>query len=136
MGTGNYAGVTGMTLNPASIVDSRLKFDINLIGISNYYSNNYLSVKRDALVTGAFFKDKYKDWSLVQRDRSQTRLLGVLAPLIPPYWLGATPVEGMTCGTVRNLGPESGHIVAPRLVPGTESGRVRHGLIVYDGGRS
>lgn len=73
---------------------------------------------------------------LVHRDRSQTRLLGVLAPLIPPYWLGATPVEGMTCGTVRNLGPESGHIVAPRLVPGTENRRVRRGLTVYDGGRS
>jgi hypothetical protein len=73
---------------------------------------------------------------LVQRDRSQTRLLGVLAPLIPPYWLGVTPIEGLTCGTIRNLGPESGHIAAPRLVPGTENGRIRRGLIVYDGGRS
>ncbi|MGN6438783.1 MAG: DUF5723 family protein [Agriterribacter sp.] len=76
LGTGNYAGITGMTLNPASIVDSRLKFDINLIGISNYYSNNYLSVKRDALVRGSFFKDKYKDWSLVQRDLLEENRLG------------------------------------------------------------
>lgn len=68
LGTGNYGGVAGMSLNPASIVDSRIKFDLNLIGISNYYSNNYLSVKRNALINGSFFKSRYKDWSLVQRD--------------------------------------------------------------------
>jgi hypothetical protein len=73
---------------------------------------------------------------LVHRDRAQTRLLGVLAPLIPPYWLGAVPVERMTCGTFRHLGAEARHIVAPRLVPGSDNGRIRHGLVVYDGGRS
>lgn len=72
---------------------------------------------------------------LQHRDPRQTRLLGVLAPFVPPYWLGATPLVSMTCGIVRHLGPESGHIVAPRLVPGTENARIRHGLIVYDGGR-
>jgi hypothetical protein len=69
-------------------------------------------------------------------DPSQTRLLGVMAPLVPPYWLGAKPVGNLTLGTIRHLGPESGHIVAPRLVPGTDDGRIRRGLIVYDGGRS
>lgn len=73
---------------------------------------------------------------LVHRDRSLTRLLGVLAPLIAPYWLGAIPVKALTCGTIRNLGPESEHMAAPRLVPGTENGRIRRGFIVYDGGRS
>lgn len=68
LSTGNYTGVTGMNLNPASIVDSRLKFDLNLIGVSTYFSNNYLSVKRTALLDGSFFRDKYKDWSMVQRD--------------------------------------------------------------------
>ena len=69
-------------------------------------------------------------------DRSQRRLLGVLAPLIPPYWLGTTPVAAVTCGTVRNLLPEDAHIEAPRLVPGSDTGRARRGFIVYDGGRS
>jgi outer membrane protein OmpA-like peptidoglycan-associated protein len=68
LSTGNYTGVTGMNLNPASIVDSRLKFDLNLIGFSTYFSNNYLSVKRTALLDGSFFKDKYKDWNMVQKD--------------------------------------------------------------------
>lgn len=73
---------------------------------------------------------------LVHRDRSQNRLLGVLAPLVQPYWLGTTPVAGIVCGTVRNLGPEAEHVIAPRLVPGTDNGRVRRGFVVIDGGRS
>jgi hypothetical protein len=73
---------------------------------------------------------------LVHRDRSQTRLLGVLTPLVSPYWLGATAVSGITCGTIRNLGPEAGHVIAPRLVPATDNTRVRRGLVVIDGGRS
>jgi hypothetical protein len=73
---------------------------------------------------------------LRHRHHSQTRLLGVLAPLLPPYWLGTTPVEGLTCGTIRYLGPDSGHVAAPRLVPGMENGRVRRGLTIYNGGRS
>jgi hypothetical protein len=71
---------------------------------------------------------------LRHRHRSQMRLLGVLAPLVPPYWLGATPVEGLTCGTIRYLGPDAGHVVAPRIVPGTEN--MRRGLTIYNGGRS
>jgi hypothetical protein len=67
---------------------------------------------------------------------SRPRLLGVLAPLVPPYWLGATPVEEMTCGTIRYLGANSGLIAAPRLVPGMDNGRLRRGLTIYDGGRS
>ena len=73
---------------------------------------------------------------LKHRDPLQTRLLGVLAPAEPPYWLGVTPVKDLTCGTVRHLGADSGHIAAPRLGPGTETGRIRRGLIVYEGGRS
>ncbi len=73
---------------------------------------------------------------LIHRDRSQARLLGVLAPLAVPYWLGARPVEGLNCTTIRHLGPGTITVAAPRLVPLSENGRVRHGLVVYDGGRS
>jgi len=73
---------------------------------------------------------------LRRRNQSRTRLLGVLAPFVPPYWLGTTPVEGMTCGTIRYLGAHSGLIAAPRLVPATDDARMRHGLTIHDGGRS
>lgn len=48
--TGNYAGVTGVMIQPASIVDSRYKFDINLISSGINYSNNYFLIKRDAIL--------------------------------------------------------------------------------------
>ena len=50
LNTGNYAGVTGVMLQPASIVDSRYKFDINLISSGINYSNNYFLVNRDAIL--------------------------------------------------------------------------------------
>lgn len=57
--TGNYAGIASVSQNPASIVDSRLKFDINIFGISSSFNNNYLSIKKDALIRGSFFKSPY-----------------------------------------------------------------------------
>jgi hypothetical protein len=73
---------------------------------------------------------------LVHRDRGQARLLGVLAPHIVPYWLGASPLAGLRNGTSRYLGPTVETADAPRLVPAPEGTRLRHGLTVYDGGRS
>ena len=45
----NYAGVTGVYQQPASIVDSRMKFDMNLIGVNLGAYNNYIGIKRSAL---------------------------------------------------------------------------------------
>ena len=59
MATGNYAGISGIWMNPANIVDSRYKFDINVIGVNSYYNNNYLLVKNAALVRRLFYKDPY-----------------------------------------------------------------------------
>ncbi|MBK7856370.1 MAG: hypothetical protein IPJ79_17085 [Bacteroidetes bacterium] len=44
----NYAGVTGLDLNPASIVDSRLKFDFNLVTMGVVLDNNYLLSQKTA----------------------------------------------------------------------------------------
>ena len=44
----NYAGVTGVYLQPASIVDSRMKFDMNLIGLNIGAYNNYIGIDRSA----------------------------------------------------------------------------------------
>tara|TARA_R110001592_G_scaffold262558_1_gene527621 strand:- start:4664 stop:6742 length:2079 start_codon:yes stop_codon:yes gene_type:complete len=44
-GTDNYNGVHGLISNPANIVDSRFKTDINLIGVSGLIGNDYYSAK-------------------------------------------------------------------------------------------
>jgi outer membrane protein OmpA-like peptidoglycan-associated protein len=42
----NYAGVSGVFLQPASIADSRYKVDISLVGAGLTLGNNYVSVTR------------------------------------------------------------------------------------------
>jgi len=70
---------------------------------------------------------------LRHRGGAHGRMLGALAPLTVPYWVGAMPLQGLTLGTFRHLGPaiES----APRFASAAGRGRMRHGLLVYDGGR-
>ena len=63
---------------------------------------------------------------------ARIRAMGVLAPVVPPYWLGEKPVVEMSLRSLRHLGDDSGS--APRFVSGV-GGRPRHGLIVYSGGR-
>ncbi len=58
--TGNYAGISGVMLQPASIVDSRFKFDINLFSTDIRYSNNYFLLNRDVLLK--FNKNKFDDY--------------------------------------------------------------------------
>ena len=41
----NYSGVNSVIVNPANIVDSRFKTDINLIGFSAFFGNDYLGIK-------------------------------------------------------------------------------------------
>lgn len=55
----NYAGVSGVYQQPASIVDSRMKFDMNLIGLNLGFYNTYFRLKGGAfrLPKGSDFKD-------------------------------------------------------------------------------
>ncbi len=45
----NYAGIFGVHLNPASIADSRNKFDATMMGLSFGFTNNYVSMKKSAI---------------------------------------------------------------------------------------
>lgn len=72
---------------------------------------------------------------LYHRGKTHVRLIGVLAPLAVPYWLGTEHVVALSLGPIRHLGPAVETIAAPRLVKGGAVGRVRRGLTVYDGGR-
>jgi hypothetical protein len=72
---------------------------------------------------------------LYHRGKTHVRLLGVLAPIATPYWLGAEHVATLTLGTMRHLGPAIATMSAPRFGTGTVAGRLRRGLTVYEGGR-
>jgi hypothetical protein len=71
---------------------------------------------------------------LRHRGSSRARHIGVLAPLTVPFWLGATPVTGLSLKSHRHIGPALDTV--PPFVAASDSGRLRHGLLVYDGGRA
>jgi hypothetical protein len=71
---------------------------------------------------------------LAYRLRNDARVLGALAPLATPYWLGARAIGPLTLGMFRHIGAPAEGVAAPRFR--AAAGRLRHGLTVYDGGRS
>jgi hypothetical protein len=66
---------------------------------------------------------------------ARVRAMGVLAPRVPPWWLGAKPAAELTLGTLRHTGIDDDIGLAPRLIAGALGSRVRHGFVVYSGGR-
>jgi hypothetical protein len=54
LSTGNYAGVTGVHLQPASIADSRYRFDINLTSFSLGFKSNFVGFDRSYAVNNRF----------------------------------------------------------------------------------
>ncbi len=73
---------------------------------------------------------------LSHRGRIETRVLGALAPAEVPHWIGASALGGLTLGTLRYVGAEVTARSALRIVPIMPHGRIRHGLVVYDGGQT
>ena len=62
--TDNYSGVHSVITNPANIVDSRFKTDINLFGVSAFVTNDYYAAKfGDAIKSDYDFEDDAKTFA-------------------------------------------------------------------------
>jgi hypothetical protein len=85
---------------------------------------------------GALLKIEFLALPLVQRDGTNARFLGALTPAETPYWLGTGGLGPMTLGPVRYLGAQSSPLTAPPPAAASAGGRMRHGLLVYDGGHA
>jgi hypothetical protein len=71
---------------------------------------------------------------LSHHGRGDSRVIGVLAPTAVPYWLGERAVGGLRLGSFRFLSEGVARRPAPlALLP---RGRLKHGLVVYDGGQA
>jgi len=69
---------------------------------------------------------------LAQAGATRVRALGVLAPLVPPYWLGEQPVVELELKTLRHIAAGKSDAGAQHF---NEGQRLRHGFVVYNGGR-
>jgi hypothetical protein len=72
---------------------------------------------------------------LMSDTRSEARVIGALAPMAAPYWLGAKAIGALSLGMFRHLGPAVEAVAPPRFqaAPGR---LIKHGLTVHDGGRA
>ncbi|MFA6950348.1 MAG: DUF5723 family protein [Lentimicrobiaceae bacterium] len=81
----NYAGVSGLALQPASIADSRYRFDMIVFGGDFSASNNYLAIKRQALFNPSLWDDidfgsEYVYRHLNGKDKSGMVSVGMYLP--------------------------------------------------------
>jgi len=73
---------------------------------------------------------------LAHSGHARIRAVGVLAPTRPPYWLGEKPVAELELTTLRHIGQEATIEGAPEFArQAPKGGRLRHGFVVYSGGR-
>jgi hypothetical protein len=72
---------------------------------------------------------------LTHAGHARIRAMGVLTPIVPPYWLGEKPVRELELRTLRHVGAEVDSIFAPSFAQHAGASHVRHGFVVYSGGR-
>ncbi len=84
---------------------------------------------------------------LAHRGHARVRAMGVLVPIERPYWLGVQPIQDLTLTALRHLDPVVEAQPAPTLTvapddeifgpnsPLPDGAEVRHGFVVYEGGR-
>jgi outer membrane protein OmpA-like peptidoglycan-associated protein len=72
----NYSGITGAYINPASIADSRFKFDMELVGLDLGFSNNYIGLSKDPINHRNLFSDpQFQKKYLVERMNGDNKAL-------------------------------------------------------------
>ena len=72
---------------------------------------------------------------LAHRGDTHARMIGALAPLSAPFWLGAARLGSLTLGNIRHLDPALETPAAARLVAGDKSAARRAAFTVYEGGK-
>ncbi len=71
---------------------------------------------------------------LAYRSKTDARVLGALAPMAAPYWLGAKSIGSLRLGMFRHIGSGLDGVAPPRFVAAAR--RLKRGLTVYEGGRT
>jgi hypothetical protein len=63
------------------------------------------------------------------------RVIGTLAPMQMPYWLGIKPIAELVLGGLRHIGPATDRVAPPRFVSASAERRLPAGFVVHEGGR-
>jgi outer membrane protein OmpA-like peptidoglycan-associated protein len=117
----NYAGVQGISLQPASIADSRYKFQMNLIGFSTTVSNNYYAIQ-NADFRKLNFDLEFDDLNRLDKNKDRGVFLSADTYLPLSFMLTTTPKSaiGITLRTramanIDGLSPEMADFIHEQL---------------------
>ena len=72
---------------------------------------------------------------LTLRGKTHMRIMGAIAPLNVPFWIGATPVETLAITGHRFLGPRHDRVPIPVVTIPEDVADIRRHLVVHDGGQ-
>lgn len=84
-------------------------------------------------ITGTLQEAELLLLPITYRGFAKARVLGALTPRDSTSWLGDGTIRSLTLGGFRYLA--SNLEPAPSIAPSQPEGRIRHGFVVYDGGR-
>ncbi|MBU2947608.1 DUF5723 family protein [Zobellia uliginosa] len=98
--TDNYSGVNSLIANPAHITDSRFKTDINIVGASTFFSNDYYGLKLGDVITSDFDFDT--DGKKYPKDSNN--FFGNADVLGPSFMFNLTPTSSLAVFTRGRVG--------------------------------
>lgn len=96
----NYSGVHGIISNPANIVDSRFKTDVNLAGASSFFGNDYYGVK----LSDVFDSDFDIDENSNKHPKDNNNLFGNADVLGPSFMFNINPTNSIALFTRARVG--------------------------------
>jgi outer membrane protein OmpA-like peptidoglycan-associated protein len=86
--TSNYAGISSIDIQPASIVDSRYIVDANIIGFNVSFGNNYVGIKKEAFKDFNNFSDPdFQKKFMVERPSSQNKSVYLTNQIVLPSFM-------------------------------------------------
>ena len=93
----NYAGVSGLILQPASIADSRYKFDMVFLGAETSVNNSYVSIKRDAFLKRTSWEEQNFADNYLQRnaDGKDKSIFGGASVMLPSFMVNLNNKSAM-----------------------------------------
>lgn len=63
LSTGNYAGIQGLSLQPANVADNRYKFELNIFSTSLNFQNNYFGLSRSYFLNNKFSLKEFQSFA-------------------------------------------------------------------------
>ncbi|MEM7368206.1 MAG: DUF5723 family protein [Bacteroidota bacterium] len=98
----NYAGIYGVDLQPASIVDSRIRYDANLFGYGLNLQNNYVGFLSSGIRDGSIgnINDSTQAWLIPEHRTGRDKALVLNQDIhLPSFMLALSPKHSIAVTT-------------------------------------